>query len=357
MPSAPLFDVRVTHNYYADLRCGDFAIVPAATTEAAMAGLRLAYKSFADHIRIYGELNSNGDVIAAAAAPVSLDFTLRPRGDGFASITKLSDLAQQPAPLFTNDGVAPADPQPLRLTTRRARTSESLTVSAPASTEPFVLAGTPLDGAAAADFVVVGAGAVKSVAIKSKRITVDTSAMTRGASFEISYPVRASTSRGALADISLTLDAPLLKPMPTPRAFVVPLTSADTRWAYYVVTDFSGDLSTLTVVDATLGNDPRALTMSDAGRVELTATTAATDSVGADLVGRYSGRRVIRLLSDAPVATRDTPLGSLELRVTNTALITRLPNPPPDRLVLLQSDAASAQRQMVRYQVITLMTN
>ncbi|UFZ05173.1 hypothetical protein LQG66_02280 [Bradyrhizobium ontarionense] len=356
MRSAPLFDISVTHDYYADLRCGDFDIVPAAVTASAMARLRLTHKSFADRIRIYAELDASGAVIASGAAPLSLDFALQPRGSSYAAITKLSDLAQQPAPLFTNDGVAAADPLPLRLTTRRARTNESLVVSTPASTEPFVLAGTPLDGTTAVDVTVTGAGPVKSLATGPKRITVDTSAMTRGTVFQVSYPVRATTSRGALADIALTLDAPLLKPTPAPRAFVVPLTSANSRWAYYVVTDFSGDLSTLTVVDATPGNGPRAITVADAGRVELTAATASTDAVGADLIGRYPGRRVVRLLSDASVATRDTPFGALELRLTNTALIARLPNPPPDRLLLLQTDAASP-RQMVRYQVIPLLSN
>ena len=357
MPSAPLFDVRVTHDYYADLRCEDFAIVPAAGTESAMSRLRLTYKSFPDRIRIYAELNATGEVIAAGAAPLSLNFALRPRGPGFAAITRLSELAQQQAPVFTNDGVAAANPLPLRLTSRRARAAESLVVSASASTEPFVLAGIPLAGTSAADFVVAGAGQVKSFTQNSKRITVDTSTIAPGTVFQVSYPVRAATSRGALADIALTLDAPLLKPMATPQAFVVPFTSADTRWAYYVVTDFSGDLSTLTVVDAAPGGGPRAITVADAGRLELTAANVNNDPVGADLLGRYPGQRVMRLLSNAPVATRDTPLGSLELRLTNAALITHLPNPPPDRLVLLQTEAASSLRQLVRYQVVMLLTN
>ncbi|GLH76305.1 hypothetical protein SSBR45G_12130 [Bradyrhizobium sp. SSBR45G] len=356
MPSAPLFDVRVTHDYYADQRCGDFAIVPAAATESAMARLRLTCKSFADRIRIYAELDAKGDVVAAAAAPLSLQFALQPRGSSYAAITRLSDIAQQPAPLFTNEGVQLADPLPLRLTTRRATARESLVVSAPAAAETFVLSGTPLNGTVPADVTVAGAGAVTSVRPGSKRITIDTSALARGTVFQVSYPVRAATPRGALAEIALTLDAQALKPMPAPRGFVVPLSSADARWAYYVVTDFSGDLSTLTVVDATAGNGPRAITVSDAGRAELTTATVGADPVGADLLGRARGRRVVRLVSDAAIPTRDTPLGALELRLDNAPLLSRLPNPPPDRLVLLQTGAPSS-RQMVRYQVLSLLTN
>ncbi|CCD92137.1 hypothetical protein BRAO375_1920017 [Bradyrhizobium sp. ORS 375] len=356
MPSAALFDLRVTHDYYADLRCSDFEIAPTAGTESAMARLRLTCKSFADRIRVYGELDAKGDVIAAAAAPLSLAFALRPRGSGYAAITRLSDIAQQPAPLFTNDGVQLADPLSLRLTTRRATASESLIVQAPGAAEAFVLAGTPLDGTTPADVTVAGAGAVKSIGAGPKRITIDTSALQRGTPFRVSYPVRAQMPRGALAEIALTLSAQTLTPQPAPRGFVVPLTSASSRWAYYVVTDFSGDLSTLTVVDATAGNGPRALTMSDAGRSELTAGTVGSDTVGADLLGRYPGRRIMRLVSDAPIPARDAPLGALELRLANTPLLTRLPNPPPDRLTLLQPDAA-APRQMVRYQVLSLLLN
>ncbi|WP_315780304.1 MULTISPECIES: hypothetical protein [unclassified Bradyrhizobium] len=356
MPSAALFDVRVTHDYYADLRCGDFAIVPAAQTESAMARLRLTHKSFADRLRVYAELDAKGNAIAAAAAPLSLEFALQPRGAGYAAITRLSELTQQPAPLFTNEGVQPADPLPLRLTTRRATASERLIVSAPAVAEPFVLSGTPLDGTTPADVTVAGAGAVTSVMPGSKRITIDTSALLPATTFQVSYPVRAATARGALADITLTLTAQALKPSPAPRAYVIPLASADSRWAYYVVTDFAGDLSTLGVVDATPGNGPRAITISDAGRTELTLAMVGSDPVGMDLLGRYPGRRVIRLLSDAPIPTRDVPLGALELRLDNTPLLTRLPNPPPDRLTLLQT-AAAAPRQMVRYQVLSLLTN
>ncbi|MGJ5179574.1 hypothetical protein ACQR16_15020 [Bradyrhizobium oligotrophicum] len=356
MPSAPLFDLRVTHDYYADLRCGDFAIVPDAVTESAMARLRLTHKSYADRIRVFAELDAKGDVIAAAAAPLSLAFALQPRGSGYAAITRLSELAQQPAPLFTNDGVAPADSSLLRLTTRRATARENLVVSTPGGAEPFVLAGTPLDGTKPADVTVVGAGAVKSVIPASKRVTIDTSAVPAGTAFQISYPVRAAMSRGALVEIALTLNAQLLTPMPAPRAFVIPLNSADARWAYYVVTDFSGDLSTLGIVDATPGNGPRAISVSGAGRIELTAATVGLDPVGADLLRRYPGQRVVRLISDATIPTRDAPLGALELRLNNAALLTRLPNPPLDRLVLLQTDAA-APRQTVRYQVLSLLTN
>src|SRR5713226_2321608 len=277
MSAAPLLDLRVTHPFYANLRCGDLKIAPSAGTEALMRRLRLTCKAFPDHISLYAERDAAGVAFAAAAAPVSLDFVLRPRGAGFALITDLAAIGAQPAPLFTNAGVAAVDPLNLRLTTRTARATETLAVRTPSAHEPFVLAGAPLAGTTTAGFAVTGAG------------------------FQISYPVRPAKPNGALAEVALALDAVLLAPAATPRAFVVPLAAAASPWAYYVLTDLAADISTLRIVDATPGNGPRQITFADAGRVDLTQTPDAADAVGQDLIRRNPGRRVLRLLSDAPV--------------------------------------------------------
>jgi hypothetical protein len=197
MPAAPLLDLRITHPFYADLRCGDLAIAPSAETVAMMRRLRLTCKTFQDHASLYAELGSGGGAFAAAAAPVSLDFVLRPRRADLALITDLAAIGAQLAPLFTNVGVV--DPLNLRLTTRTARATETLTVRTPAVNEAFVLGGMPLAGTTAAGFVVTGAGAVTGVAADLRRITVDTSAAAPGRAFQISYPVRPSRQSGALA--------------------------------------------------------------------------------------------------------------------------------------------------------------
>jgi hypothetical protein len=69
MPAAPLLDLRITHPFYADLRCGDLTIAPSARTEALMRRLRLTCKPFADHVSLYAELDAKGGLFAAAAAP------------------------------------------------------------------------------------------------------------------------------------------------------------------------------------------------------------------------------------------------------------------------------------------------
>jgi hypothetical protein len=357
MPAAPLLDLRVTHPFYADLRCGDLAIAPSAETAAVMRRLRLTCKTFQDHVSLYAELGSGGGAFAAAAAPVSLDFVLRPRGGDLALITDLAAIGAQPAPLFTNVGVAAVDPLNLRLTTRTARATETLTVRTPAANEAFVLGGIPLAGTTAADFIVTGAGAVTSVAADLRRITVDTSAAAPGSAFQISYPVRPSRQSGALAGVSLALDAALLSPAAAPRTFVVPLDSAVSHWAYYIVMDFAGDISTLRIVDAMPGDGPRRITFADTGRVDLTQTPDTFDPVGQDLIRRNPRRRVLRLLSDAPVPVREIPLGQLELHLADTRLIAALSNPRLDRFVSLRTAPAPAPARTVRYHVLMLLSN
>jgi hypothetical protein len=357
MRAAPLLDLRVTHPFYADLRCGDLVIAPTAATEALMRRLAVTCKTFPDHASLYAGLDPTGTAVASAAAPIALEFELRPRGSGFALITDLAALDAQVAPVFTNQGVAAANPLNLRLTTRTAQGAETLTASAPSASETFVLAGKPLPGTAAADFKVVGAGKVAAVSADLRQVSVDTSGVAAGTLFQLSYPVRPERSRGTLATVSLALDKGLLSPAATPQAFVVPFASAAQRWAYYVVMDFAGDIATLRIVDATPGNGPRAVTFGDAGRVDLAQAPDPGDAVGLDLLRRNPGRRVVRLLSDAAVLAREVPLRQLELRLADTRLLGALANPRPDRLVSLRTAPLPAPAATVLYDVLMLLAN
>jgi len=357
MPAAPLLDLRVTHPFYADLRCGDLVIEPSAATAALMRRLRLTCKTFPDHVSLYAELTPNGAAFAAAAAPLSLDFMLRPRGTEFTLITDLTGVAAQSAPVFTNAGVAPADPLNLRLTTRTARATDTLTVSAPSPGETFVLAAAPLAGTTAADITVTGAGAVGNIAADLRRITINTSGLAAGATFLVSYPVRPARPSGALAEVSLALDAALLAPAASARGFVVPFTAAAAPWAYYVLTDSPADMSTLRIVDATPGNGPRRVTFADSGRVDLTKTPDSSDAVAQDLIRRYPSRRVLRLVSDADVPARELPLAQLELHLGDARLIASLPNPRPDSFVSLRTAPSPAPARIVLYSVLNLLSN
>jgi hypothetical protein len=157
--------------------------------------------------------------------------------------------------------------------------------------------------------------------------------------------------------VSLALDAALLSPAAAPRTFVVALDSAASHWAYYIVMDFLGDISTLRIVDAMPGNGPRRVSFADTGRVDLTQGPDTSDPVGQDLIRRNPRRRVLRLLSDAPVPVREIPLGQLELHLADARLIAALPNPRLDQLVSLRTAPAPAPARTVRYHVLMLLSN
>src|SRR5262249_17378777 len=118
MRAAPLLELRIVHPFYADLRCGDLSIAPMAATETLMRRLKPTLKTYRDHASVYAGLASDGTAVAAAAAPVALDFVLSVNRGDFALITDLTTIAAQLAPVFTNDGVGTADLLNLRLTTR-----------------------------------------------------------------------------------------------------------------------------------------------------------------------------------------------------------------------------------------------
>jgi hypothetical protein len=214
-----------------------------------------------------------------------------------------------------------------------------------------------LAGTTAADFTVTGAGAVKTIAVDLRHITVDTATLTNGAAFQLSYPVRPATPNGALAEVSLALDPSLMAPAAKPHAFVVPLAAAQSFWAYYVLMDLQPDSSTLRIIDATPGNGTGRISFADAGRVDLTQTPDPSDAVGLDMVRRNPGRRVLRLMSDAPVPAREVPRTQIELHLADARLISALPNPQPDSLVLLRTAPAPAPPRIVNYTVVKMLSN
>jgi len=201
-------------------------------------------------------------------------------------------------------------------------------------------------------------GVIKGLDLEAKRVLVDTSAAAPGTSFDLSYPVRPERPYGAFAEVELALDSALMQASTAaPRAFVVPLAARALRWCFYLVTDYTGDISALRLVDATAGDAPRRVTFADAGRVDLSQTPDSTDAIGLDLARRNPGRRILRFLSDAPVPCRETPARNLELHMADTRLIAALANPAPQNFAALRTAAAPAAPETVLYQVLTLVAN
>ena len=158
MQVKPVLDLRVTHSFYDDQRCADIILAPTGATATLMRRLNVTCREFPDHVSLYAGLDSQGNSVAATAAPLALSFYISPRDETFALITDLVQVGAQAAPLFTNVNVAVADPLPLRLTSRTLSATESFLVATPGANEGFVLSGRPQPGVSAAIFTVAGTG-------------------------------------------------------------------------------------------------------------------------------------------------------------------------------------------------------
>lgn len=107
---------------------------------------------------------------------------------------------------------------------------------------------------------------------------------------------------------------------PRPARFQVSFQARQTLWAYYCVTDLSPDGGELTVVDASPSGAEGALSFS-------AATLDPADPIAAQIEGRYPGMRCVYFVSDQPVAAREEPRKSIELRLGPDRVAGPLPNP------------------------------
>jgi len=361
MQVKPVLDLRVTHSFYDDQRCADIILAPTGATATLMRRLNVTCREFPDHVSLYAGLDSQGNSVAATAAPLALSFYISPRDETFALITDLVQVGAQAAPLFTNVNVAVADPLPLRLTSRTLSATESFLVATPGANEGFVLSGRPQPGVSAAIFTVAGTGfspGFVSYDAASNRIAVNTSMGAPGRRFDVTYPVLPLRPQDVLAEVELTLDAASLQaPVAGPRTFVVSFAARAFRWCYYLVADYAGDITALTLVDATPGNGARRVEFDAGGPTDLSANPDASDTVALDLAKQNPRRRVLRFLSKAPVACSQTPLRALELRLGGNRVIGGIPNPAPSDIAALATVPPPAARETVLYHVLRLIAN
>ncbi|MCU0837345.1 MAG: hypothetical protein MUE49_01320 [Rhodospirillales bacterium] len=361
---APLFDLRVTHAFYTDGRCADFAIEPTAAASATMRGLRLICKPAGDQIRVFAGLNPAGQPFASLASPPTLEFLLRLRSPNLPLFTELGDVDGKAAPVFTNSGVAVADPLSLRLIDRPSRAAETLTVQRPDADETFVLAGRPRPDSTLADLAVAAGGAVTGIKAYDparRQIRVDSRAAAAGEAFSLSYPVLPPRRPDVFADVAIVVDDALLQASLAagrPRRFQIPFAAKAVSWCYYLVTTLPTPLAQLRIVDASPGNGAPRIVFGDGGRREVSAQPDAGDAVALDLARRHGGRRIIRFVSDAPVPCRQSPVKNLELHAGANRLFAALPNPGLHNFAALRVAGPSATpAREVLYEVVTVIAD
>ena len=120
------------------------------------------------------------------------------------------------------------------------------------------------------------------------------------------------------------------------------------RWAYYLVTDRSGDFS---IVDSSAAAP--ALGFSAANRTLLNKTPDETDALAAALSRQYPDLQRFRFLSDQPVPCSSAARKGLELRLGRDKVLEAIPNPPVRQISRIrQKLGASLQDQDTFHQVV-----
>jgi hypothetical protein len=123
-----LLELRLTHSFYADGRCSDFAIEPTAETARLLRNHRCVLRTSPDGIHVLRALDdATGQPFLPIPSSATLGFRLVLENRDFVYFTDLTAIHAKSSPLFTNAGLAPG-------------VSELVLVSGSAALAPGVLA-------------------------------------------------------------------------------------------------------------------------------------------------------------------------------------------------------------------------
>lgn len=363
MRALPLLDLRIRHAFYTDGRCPDFALEPDAGTAALLRKHRARLKIHGDGLSIACVVDGDDKPFVPFAEDAVFGFRLRLRNAAFPLFTDLSDVQSQTAPLYSNDGLGRGDGPALRLSSRRAWTSERLMVSLPGPKEPVRLGGKPLPGLRAEDFVLAEPAAIRGIASYDEAagsLALDSRGSSVGTAVPISYPSRPALAAGVFADVEIrTNDSlPELRQLgERPAAFEIGFAPKRARWSYYCVTDLKNGSEDFAIEDGSAAGTPDVV-FSAKNRTDLDKEPDPADRIAADLSARYPGLRKYRFVSDRAVPCRQAARGNLEFRLNGDPLVRSLPNPSLRNFsttrVLVDG---TPQQQDSLFQIIKFLTN
>jgi hypothetical protein len=126
-----------------------------------------------------------------------------------------------------------------------------------------------------------------------------------------------------LAGVELSYDKSMPEPGKDEAAFEIRFKARAARWAYYLVTDRTGDFS---IVDSSAAAP--AFGFSAANRTLLNKAPDETDPLAAALSRQYPDLQRLRFLSDQPVPCSSAARKGLELRLGRDKVLEAIPNPP-----------------------------
>lgn len=357
MRQLPLFAIRVRHDVHADRVCRDIALLPTGPTARLFERHRLRLQATPDGIAVSAVSDEGGrqPLIALPLGQV-FAFDLAVRNPAFLHHTEPGALAAMRAPVYRNTEAGGAVLQPVD---RETWGGETLVAVAKARKARYALAGRPLarDGDASkaprpADFDLVKPGrSTKAWAydVASKTITVGS--VQAGQQLLLRYRTAAPKDRRVFATIELRYHAGLPAPGQAQVPFEIRFQARAARWAYYLVTDRTGDY---TIVDARPAGPP--LTFSAAQRTVLGPADEAGDPCAQALARQHADLTRIRFLSDQPVPCSSTARRGLELRLDGETVLAAMPNPPFEHAARIRRQAAGTpQIDDVFHQVVHLL--
>lgn len=355
-----LFSLQLRHDYHPDGVCRGLDIVPTTATQRLLDRYRLRLLPRPGGVAVAALTGADGKSpwIALPRDEV-FGFDLSLLDPAFARYTDLQALATLADPVYRNPVAAGAAADPvLVLAERECWRTETFVAAAKAARIKFALAGSPLalDGDAAkrpraADLrLLAPAGTAKPSAYDAATRSVTFASVVAGQRLLLRYRCLPARQRQRLAAVELRYDKSMPVPGSADRPFEIRLQARAARWAYYLLTDQTGDFS---IVDAAPSGP--ALAFGASNRTALDKASDETDAVAQALARQHASLRRWRFLSDQPVPCSSAIRRGLELRLGDQKVLEAMPNPALESLsrILPRPGAQQAGQdtfhQVVRY--------
>jgi len=324
MKFAPLFNLFLTHLYYADQRCVDFSIEPDAATHKLLSDHRCTLINTANGIQVLTAVTDTGEPFIAMSENVKFCFQLRLKNPDFPLFTDLTEISKCQVPLFTNANSISANTVNLDHSCQRAWLSETFSVTKPAQAEPFTLKGNPLKGLQATDFEISGLGSETNPTQydqAGKVISVNTKGASKGDVFEVRYETNPRKDRSVFAQVEIYNNASIPNIAVGPAEFQIAFKSKKVRWQYYLVAD--KDNVEFSINDA--GDTP--IVFDEVNRRDLNQNPDPADRIAVSLAGQYPEMKRIRFGSDKLISCQQQPRKSMHLFMGQDQVLDALPNP------------------------------
>lgn len=351
MKFLPIFTLRATHSYYTDGRCPDFLMEANLATEKLLRNHHCVLKSLPDGVRVFMQVDDGGKPFIAYPEETTFTFHLQLKNPDFALFTNLSDIANQPAPLYTNAGLNAEEGKILLLDSRKSWFTESFIIEHPAQENRFILSGRPLASLSVDKFEVTNSGNVRleeyDETSKTIIVTVDAQSALKDETFTVKYPATPRLKRGIFADVEIHINGTLQPTEEGASEFQIAFKARRARWKYYLVTDLKGTEKKFLIRDK---DEHDKLKFSDENRTNLTTNLDSSDDLAKELVQKYPGLQILRFVSDNLIFCRQKARKHLELHFDGNRLFDALPNPS------LRNYSKILHEQYAFFQIVKYLT-